>query len=254
MAFVKTHWVDDSEPAITAAQLNRIEDGIAEAGESSKAIVLTQAEYDALSDEEKDSDNVYYISDAPFESSNVVPLTRAEYDALSDATKMDGRFYYITDETEVAKSLVVQNNVNSTETVPSSAVVYGLKSDTDSQISDLNDSLTSLVEYIVVSIGRQTSSINVIQNHSFKYGNLVHVAVYIKVLVAISNASTVPLFDIRLNNTLITGHNLRGFVFAASGEGGLFARLESDGYVYESLTNNLAAGAELSFSFDFIDN
>lgn len=118
----------------------------------------------------------------------------------------------------------------------------------------LNDSLTSLVEYIVVSIGRQTSSINVIQNHSFKYGNLVHVAVYIKVLVAISNASTVPLFDIRLNNTLITGHNLRGFVFAASGECGLFARLESDGYVYESLTNNLAAGAELSFSFDFIDN
>lgn len=126
MAFVKTHWVDDSEPAITAAQLNRIEDGIAEAGESSKAIVLTQAEYDALSDEEKDSDNVYYISDAPFESSNVVPLTRAEYDALSDATKMDGRFYYITDEAEVAKSLVVQTNVNSTETVPSSAVVYGL--------------------------------------------------------------------------------------------------------------------------------
>ena len=175
MAYTKHEWVTGE--IITATNLNHMEDGIAskldasavvnsqeadtpgtaldamqgnpdvpgslaaqikEAGESSKAIVLTQAQYDALSDEEKDSDNVYYISDAPFESSNVVPLTRAEYDALSDATKMDGRFYYITDEAEVAKSLVVQNNVNSTETVPSSAVVYGLKSDTDSQISDLN--------------------------------------------------------------------------------------------------------------------
>lgn len=109
---------------------------------SSEAVVLTQAEYDALPDEVKDSDTIFFISDAPFENSNVVTLTRAEYDALSDATKMDGRFYYITDEAEVAKSLVVQNNVNSTETVPSSAVVYGLKSDTDSQISDLNNSLT----------------------------------------------------------------------------------------------------------------
>lgn len=184
MAYTKHEWVTGE--IITATNLNHMEDGIAskldasavvnsqeadtpgtaldamqgnpdvpgslaaqikEAGESSKAIVLTQAQYDALTDEEKDSDNVYYISDAPFESSNVVPLTRAEYDALSDATKMDGRFYYITDEEEVAKSLVVQTNVNSTETVPSSAVVYGLKSDTDSQISDLNDSLTNLRKY-----------------------------------------------------------------------------------------------------------
>lgn len=112
---------------------------------SSEAVVLTQAEYDALPDEVKDSDTIFFISDAPFENSNVVTLTRAEYDALSDATKMDGRFYYITDEAEVAKSLVVQTNVNSTETVPSSAVVYGLKSDTDSQISDLSDSLTDYV-------------------------------------------------------------------------------------------------------------
>lgn len=181
MAYTKHEWVTGE--IITATNLNHMEDGIAskldasavvnsqeadtpgtaldamqgnpdvpgslaaqikEAGESSKAIVLTQAQYDALTDEEKDSDNVYYISDAPFESSNVVPLTRAEYDALSDATKMDGRFYYITDEAEVAKSLVVQNNVNSTETVPSSAVVYGLKSDTDSQISELTGNLSNL--------------------------------------------------------------------------------------------------------------
>lgn len=106
---------------------------------SSEAVVLTQAEYDALPDEVKDSDTIFFISDAPFENSNVVTLTRAQYDALSDATKMDGRFYYITDEEEVAKSLVVQTNVNSTETVPSSAVVYGLNKD----ITDTLDGLKS---------------------------------------------------------------------------------------------------------------
>ena len=93
---------------------------------SSEAVVLTQAEYDALPDEVKDSDTIFFISDAPFENSNVVTLTKAQYDALSDATKMDGRFYSVTDEEEVAKSLVVQENVNSPETVPSSAVLYAL--------------------------------------------------------------------------------------------------------------------------------
>lgn len=103
---------------------------------SSEAVVLTQAEYDALPDEVKDSDTIFFISDAPFENSNVVTLTRAQYDALSDATKMDGRFYYITDEAEVTKSLVVQTNVNSTETVPSSAVVYGLKEEIDNSLTN----------------------------------------------------------------------------------------------------------------------
>lgn len=96
---------------------------------SSEAVVLTQAEYDALPDEVKDSDTIFFISDASFENSNVVTLTKAQYDALSDATKMDGRFYYVTDEEEVAKSLVVQENVNSTETVPSSAVLYAESAD-----------------------------------------------------------------------------------------------------------------------------
>lgn len=200
MAYTKHEWVTGE--IITAANLNHIEDGIAskldanavvnsqeadtpgtaldamqgnpdvpgslaaqikEAGESSKAIVLTQAQYDALTEEEKDSDNVYYISDAPFESSNVVPLTRAEYDALTEATKNDGRFYYVTDEEEVAKSLVIQENVSRTDTVPSSKVVYDLKADSDSQISDLNGSLPSLVKIksIEVDFPANGNSVNV---------------------------------------------------------------------------------------------
>lgn len=38
---------------------------------------------------------------------------------------------------------VIQENVSRTDTVPSSKVVYDLKADSDSQISDLNDSLTN---------------------------------------------------------------------------------------------------------------
>ena len=118
---------------------------------SSEAVVLTQAEYDALPDEVKDSDTIFFISDAPFENSNVVTLTRAQYDALSDATKMDGRFYYITDEEEVAKSLVVQTNVNSTETVPSSAVVYGLN-------EALNDSFTNYKQITSTNVKAEIQS------------------------------------------------------------------------------------------------
>lgn len=102
---------------------------------SSEAVVLTQAEYNALPEEVKDSDTIFFISDAPFDSPNVVTLTRAEYDALSTADKMDGRFYYVTDDTEVATSLVVQTNQNNPDTVPSSAVLYNALSKTSETIT-----------------------------------------------------------------------------------------------------------------------
>ena len=75
----------------------------------STATIVTQAEYDALSETEKNSDTIYFISDAPFDSPNVVTCTRAEYNAMTDATKMDGRFYYVTDDAEVETSLIVDN-------------------------------------------------------------------------------------------------------------------------------------------------
>lgn len=219
MAFVKTHWVDDSEPAITAAQLNRIEDGIAEAGESSKAIVLTQAEYDALSDEEKDSDNVYYISDAPFESSNVVPLTRAEYDALSDATKMDGRFYYITDEEEVAKSFVVQTNVNSTETVPSSAVVYGLNEDITDALSEHSSARITVVDETNYKMPDQ-------HNTYVRHGKVVTLT-FLLAVISPSNDWTVfgsvpseiaPKIDLYANlSSIDTGNNPMSIWIATNG-------------------------------------
>lgn len=67
---------------------------------------LTQAEYDALSEEEKRNGTVYYITDDEGVVS-VVALTREAYEALGNATSSDGRIYLITDENmeETAKNI-----------------------------------------------------------------------------------------------------------------------------------------------------
>lgn len=128
MAYVKHNF--QPMDILHASEMNEIDEQVYQNSVQSYAKIVTQAEYDALSEAEKNSNVVYYVSDAPFDSPNVVTLTRAEYDALSTADKMDGRFYYITDDEEVATSLVVQTNQNNPDTVPSSAVLY-------SQINDI---------------------------------------------------------------------------------------------------------------------
>lgn len=67
---------------------------------------LTQAEYDALSEEEKKNGTVYYITDDEGVIS-VVALPREAYEALGDTTSTDGRIYLITDEKfeETAKNI-----------------------------------------------------------------------------------------------------------------------------------------------------
>ena len=55
---------------------------------------------------------------------------------------------------------VIQENVSRTDTVPSSKVVYDLKADSDSQISDLNDSLTKNNIGTFIDITSQSTSPN----------------------------------------------------------------------------------------------
>lgn len=74
----------------TANDIDTIRDKI-----KSPTVVITQAEYDALPDEKKNTDIVYYITDAPFDSPNVVDISQEEYNALPDNVKYDGRFYCI---------------------------------------------------------------------------------------------------------------------------------------------------------------
>lgn len=133
MAYVKHNF--QPMDILHASEMNEIDEQVYQNSIQSYAKIVTQAEYDALSEAEKNSNVVYYVSDAPFDSPNVVTLTRAEYDALSEADKMDGRFYYITDDAEVATSLVVQTNQNNPDTVPSSKVVYD-------ETSAIRDALT----------------------------------------------------------------------------------------------------------------
>lgn len=74
----------------TASDIDTIRDNV-----KSPTVVITQAEYDALPDEKKNTDIVYYITDAPFDSPNVVDISQEEYNALPDNVKYDGRFYCI---------------------------------------------------------------------------------------------------------------------------------------------------------------
>ncbi len=72
---------------------------------------LTQAEYNALSEEEKRNGTVYYITDDDGAVS-IVALNRAAYDALGDTTSTDGRIYLITDENieETAKNIAFDDS------------------------------------------------------------------------------------------------------------------------------------------------
>ena len=55
----------------------------------------TQAEYDALSQAEKQNGQLYFITDA--DSIPYMELTQTQYDALTYAEKHNGTLYFITD-------------------------------------------------------------------------------------------------------------------------------------------------------------
>ena len=62
---------------------------------------LTQAEYNALSPEEKNNGTLYFVNDVDF----IRVLTQAEYDALTTAEKLNGMIYVISDGSPSAPSI-----------------------------------------------------------------------------------------------------------------------------------------------------
>ncbi len=94
---------------------------------------LTQAEYDALSEEEKKNGTVYYITDDEGVVS-VVALTRETYEALGNTTLSDGRIYLITDENmeETASNI----KFNNTTTSINSLTVQEAIEDIDSNLNN----------------------------------------------------------------------------------------------------------------------
>lgn len=93
---------------------------------SSDVMYVSQAEYDALPEDKKNSFIPYYIYDAPGVQQEFREISKAEYDKLSKAEQEDGTFYYITDDDEVPSYKVVQQIEDNASTVPSSAVVCNL--------------------------------------------------------------------------------------------------------------------------------
>lgn len=94
--------------------------------------VVSQAEYDALSDAEKSSSTFWYVHDATdFET--IITLSKEQYDDLPENEKNNGLYYYVYDDSVISPTTVVaqslENNANS---VPSSKVLYDVKTNSDS--------------------------------------------------------------------------------------------------------------------------
>ena len=115
---------------------------------------LTQAEYDALSEEEKRNGTVYYITDSGGVVS-VVALTREAYDALGDTTSADGRIYLVTDEKyeETAKNIAFDD---SNTTIGASTVHDAIEA-LNIDIVKINDKYKE--EYIDISVTDVTASL-----------------------------------------------------------------------------------------------
>ena len=115
---------------------------------------LTQAEYDALSEEEKRNGTVYYITDSGGVVS-VVALTREAYDALGDTTSADGRIYLVTDE----KYEKTDKNIafdDSNTTIGASTVHDAIEA-LNIDIVKINDKYKE--EYIDISVTDVTASL-----------------------------------------------------------------------------------------------
>lgn len=139
---------------------------------------LTQAEYDALSEEEKRNGTVYYITDNEGIVS-VVALTREAYAALGDTTSTDGRIYLITDESleETAKNIAFDD---STTTITGSTVheaIENIDISVDSITTQLNNLITSVsTEEFAIPISIDTSSLSDAKiNSSISCGKVVNI-------------------------------------------------------------------------------
>lgn len=87
----KKVYVKNADGTVTAISANNEEDTVHN--------IISQADYDALSDEEKNNGSVYLIYDAednPVESF-LCTITQVEYDALSEEEKNNGTLYFIVD-------------------------------------------------------------------------------------------------------------------------------------------------------------
>ncbi len=139
---------------------------------------LTQAEYDALSEEEKNNGTVYYITDDEGVIS-VVALTREAYEALGNITSTDGRVYLITDESleETAKNIAFDD----TNTTIDASTVHDAIENIDSfvnalttQLNNFNESLST--KELNISLNIDTSSLSSVKiNSSTSYGKVVNI-------------------------------------------------------------------------------
>lgn len=128
-----------------------------ELGGGDSSIVLSQAEYDALSDEEKMSDQEYqcydtgriYRLDVVFGDKKPVTLTFEEYKALEEAGSVEADVDYIIVGNESGALLSDLDIEHGTTGTTSYEVIETLKSDVENLIDDTN--LTSTTSTVSAS-------------------------------------------------------------------------------------------------------
>lgn len=164
--YTKTNWLNNEQPAINQANLNKIEQGIYDATEALNDRVQT------VNNQSPDADGNVELQtlpsggtagqtiikqsstegDAIWADLNAtgIELTQVEYDALSEAEKNNGSLYFITDGVSSP----------SANTIPASGVSYGSGSVADA-LDSLNGRIPSVEKIIGIATNATTTQIHI---------------------------------------------------------------------------------------------
>lgn len=114
---------DNSESGLTSTTVQDALDEIADGGGSTGCVELTQAEYDALTDEEQLADVIYLITDSPdnyldevfgdFATVEYTDMASKSY-AVGDYLVYDSKFYKVTTAIAQGGTIVPDTNVEQT--------------------------------------------------------------------------------------------------------------------------------------------
>ena len=125
---------------------------IADAPKGDTGVWISQADYDALSDEDKALDLNYYIYDAKSNSgsdSSGISISQAEYDALSAEEKASEATYYIYDANSnpnAASIPFTSENYTATNVGAALEEVNGKLTNVQDAVTEVNGKLSNLIK------------------------------------------------------------------------------------------------------------
>ena len=151
---------------------------IADAPKGDTGVWISQADYDALSDEDKALDLNYYIYDAKSNSgsdSSGISISQAEYDALSAEEKASEATYYIYDANSnpnAASIPFTSENYTATNVGAALEEVNGKLTNVQDAVTEVNGKLTNVQDAVTEVNGKlQVFKITLDKNTVLSPGN-----------------------------------------------------------------------------------